>query len=68
VTKLCVFGRQLLVAHEEGGWRVYLMGADGKKRLAPEIPIPSHITEPELQGYLEDFLHEFASPNGDQSD
>ena len=43
---------------KEGGWRIYLMGQEGKKRFLPDMVIPSSVSEEKVSGYLEDIFHE----------
>ena len=64
--KLSVYGRTLEVIKSDRGWTVYVLGADGKKRISHDIFIPSHIREKEITTYLEDLLHEWASPGNDR--
>ena len=56
--KCSVFGRMYEVERYERGWRVYLMGQEGRKRFLPDIVIPSSVSEEKISGYLEDIFHE----------
>ncbi|MCG8565836.1 MAG: hypothetical protein MI747_12215 [Desulfobacterales bacterium] len=61
-----VFGRTMDIQRMNHRWQVYLLGQDGKRRLLHEVLIPSHVPDHELETYLEDLLHEWASPGKDQ--
>jgi len=56
-----VFGRQVLISRTDCGWASYYMGAEGKRRPALGIIVPKHIEEPELEQYLGDLCHEWAT-------
>lgn len=56
-----VFGRRVAIDRTEGGWQAFYPGADGTRRPAGDITVPSHITEAELAQYLDDFCHEWAT-------
>ena len=58
---LDVFGKRMLVQWEEGSWRTYLLGSDGKRSLV-NIAIPGSIPEAELARYFDDIYHEAATP------
>ena len=61
--KLNVFGRMDIEVIRRGdAWLCFYLGSEGKKRLAPDIHIPSSISGEQLIGYLEDLLHEWATP------
>ena len=59
--KFDVFGRLVLVAESGGGWAAFYMGAEGKKRPAKDIVIPADILESEIEQYLGDLCHEWAT-------
>ena len=59
--KFEVFGRQLLVERNTGGWIVLYVGSEGKHRLAHDIVIPPDVPEAELECYLADLCHEWAT-------
>ncbi len=61
--KYNVYGRTIEIIQDDGMWVVFILGSDGKKRIAEDIFIPSHISEEDLVGYLEDLLHERATPD-----
>lgn len=56
-----VFGHRIAVAGEQGAWRAFMLGPDGKRRPA-EFVVPGFLAADELCQYLADLLHEFASP------
>jgi len=56
-----VFGKTILVARRTECWEVYYPGPDGKRRPAGDIVIPSDIAESELEQYLSDLCHEWAT-------
>jgi hypothetical protein len=61
-----VYGRRIAVQPVPSGWKCFLLGADGKRRPAPDLVVPAFISEDEVLGYLADLLHECAAPhNGD---
>lgn len=53
-----VYGREVLILREEGRWIAYYIGADGKRRSATDIVIPTSIAEADLAQYLADLCHE----------
>ena len=53
-----IFGQNYDVAREEGKWRVYAAGPEGKKRLLRDILIPGTVHEQDIRRYLEDLFHE----------
>lgn len=56
-----VFGRDLLLVRSESGWDAFFPGPDGKRRRAREIIVPASVTESELEQYLGDLCHEWAT-------
>jgi len=56
-----VFGRQVLVAKAEKGWSTFYLGAEGKRRSATDIALPPDILESDIQQYLSDLCHEWAT-------
>ena len=56
-----VFGRDVLVVETDGGWRVFYLGDEGKRRPALDITVPSSIAESEMTQYLDDLCHEWAT-------
>lgn len=59
--KFDVFGRPVIVMRIDGGWKAFYPGAEGKRRLAADIVIPSDVADDELCRYLADLCHEWAS-------
>ena len=59
--KFDVFGRKVLIERCAEGWEVFYLGNEGKRRLAEDIFIPSIILEGELERYLSDLCHEWAT-------
>ncbi len=64
--KYNVFGRKIEIIKSDGKWKVYILGSEGKKRSFHDILIPSDVVEGDLENYLEDLLHEWASPENDR--
>ncbi|NIO03534.1 MAG: hypothetical protein GTN74_02675 [Proteobacteria bacterium] len=59
--KFDVFGRQVLVVKLDDRWSAFYLGTNGKRRRAEDIVVPSFITESEIERYLADLCHEWAS-------
>jgi hypothetical protein len=59
--KLDVFGRRMLVERDQGAWRTYLLGSDGKRSLV-DIHVPEALSETEIVQYFDDIYHEAATP------
>ncbi len=64
--KYNVYGRKIEILQNDGKWVVFFLGSDGKKRPTQEIFIPSNIVENDLIIYLDDLLHEWATPGNDE--
>lgn len=60
---LDVFGRTMRAERTNGQWRLYLVGAEGKKRPVPDITVPPELTAEKLPAVLDDLFHEHASPS-----
>ncbi len=56
-----VFGRKVLVVEFEMGWATFYLGVEGKRRPATEIVVPKDIPESEIEQYLGDLCHEWAT-------
>jgi hypothetical protein len=56
-----VFGRRVLVSRNEGRWTAFYSGVEGKRRIASDIAIPANTAEEDLQQYLADLCHEWAT-------
>jgi len=59
--KINVYGRVVTVEKTDDGWAVFYPGADGRRRPAEDLVIPDFIDESELEIYLSDLCHEWAS-------
>jgi hypothetical protein len=57
-----VFGTLIGVERAGDQWRVYYIGAKGKRRIADDVVIPPSIEEGALAQYLADLRHEYATP------
>ena len=60
--KLDVFGRRVLIERRVEQWVVYYVDGDGKRRIAEDISIPDSVLEGELERYVADLCHEWATP------
>ncbi len=59
--KFDVFGHVVLVAETGNGWSAFYLGAEGKRRPAKDIVVPPDILESEIEQYLGDLCHEWAT-------
>ena len=59
--RFSVFGRPMAVEPAAGGWQVFLLGPDGKRRPAG-VSVPPELPEHELGIWLGDVFHEAATP------
>jgi hypothetical protein len=59
--ELDVFGRRIQVVESGVGWSVFYLGPEGKRRPAHDILVPPSLTESELERYLADLCHEWAT-------
>ena len=64
--KFNVCGKKIEVVRQEDRWAVFYLGEEGKKRTAYDIFVPSDLVEDEIQNYLGDILHEWATPSNNQ--
>ena len=60
--KFDVYGRRITVELAGDAWRVWYNGADGKRRPAEDLPIPGQLVAEEIESYLADLCHEWATP------
>lgn len=60
--RFSVFGREVIVERRDDGWQAWYPGADGKRRPARDLVIPAALDAAEVQVYLSDLCHEWASP------
>jgi hypothetical protein len=59
--ELDVFGRRILVVRRTDRWEVFYLGGEGKRRRAEDISIPDAVPENELEHYVADLCHEWAT-------
>jgi hypothetical protein len=59
--KFDVFGRRVLVVGSDTGWSVFYLGTEGKRRPAWDIVVPNSVSEAEVEQYLADLCHEWAT-------
>ena len=59
--KFNVYGKKILVTQTNRGWNVDIFSDEGKKRPAPGLFIPDFISESEIEQYLADICHEWAT-------
>ena len=59
--KFDLFGTQVLVLRDKVGWTTYYLGAEGKRRPASDIVVPADMLESEIEQYLGDLCHEWAT-------
>ena len=59
--KLDVFGRRVLVVKSEKDWSAFYLGNEGKRRPAADIVIPPSLSESEVEQYIADLCHEWAT-------
>lgn len=57
-----VYGTLMQVDRDDLGWRLFRIGAEGKKSPA-QVSIPNFVTESELAQFLDDLFHEDATPS-----
>ena len=57
-----VFGKIMLAESSDEGWRLFVLGADGK-RCRADIVVPAFVQERELEQYLDDMFHEWRHAN-----
>jgi len=59
--KFDLFGRQVLITASENGWAAFYLGAEGKRRPGRVIVVPAGLPESDIQQYLDDLFHEWAT-------
>ncbi len=59
--KFDVYGRHVLILRTSDGWNIDCVSGQGKKRPAADIFIPDFISESEIEQYLADLYHEWAT-------
>lgn len=57
-----VFGQRVLIERTALAWLAFYPGPEGKRRPAFDIVIPPDLPEDELESYLADLCHEWATP------
>jgi len=58
-----VYGHAVGVERDGDDWRVVYLGTEGKQSLADDIFLPPTLEKEDLQSYLADLCHEWASPD-----
>ncbi len=61
--KFDIYGTSVTVEKTDSGWAAFYPGAEGKRRPAEDIIITAFIEENELERYLSDLCHEWATEN-----
>lgn len=61
IFKFDVYGKHISVSRTNKGWDIYYIGDEGKSRPASDIIIPDFIAESEIEHYLADLCHEWAT-------
>ena len=59
--KIDVFGKKIQAIFSDNWWIIYYLSSDCKRRLANDIIVPSFIKESEIENYLADLCHEWAT-------
>jgi len=59
--KLNVFGKHVLSVRTNEGWSIFYLSNDGKRRPAHDIFVPEFVSESEIETYLADLCHEWAT-------
>ena len=59
--KLHVYGKHVLAMRTNEGWSMYYLSDDGKRRPAFEIFVPESVSESEIENFLADIYHEWAT-------
>jgi len=58
---LDVFGKHVLALRTNEGWSMFFLSDDGKRRPALDIFVPKIVGESEIENFLEDICHEWAT-------
>lgn len=58
--KFDVFGQIMIAERASGGWRLFVLGNEGKRSPAGVV-VPDFVEEHELTQYLDDLFHESAT-------
>ena len=59
--KFDVFGTPVLVSRANDRWTAYYLGTEGKRRPARDIIVPADTPAAEIELYLSDLCHEWAT-------
>ncbi len=60
--KFDIYGKKVLeVVRCDGVWLTFYLGNAGVKRVADDIHIPPEVEEGELESYIDDLFHEYAT-------
>ena len=59
--KFDVFGKIVLAIWKDDAWEIFYLDSEGKSRRATNIQIPSFVDESDIEIYLMDLCHEWAS-------
>lgn len=62
-----IFGAFIAVTQEQGAWRAFYFGAEGKRRPADFI-IPADVAADSLCDYMADLFHEAATPRNNTAE
>jgi len=58
--KFNVFGKIMIAESSTDGWKLFVLGGDGKRSPA-DVVVPGFIRENELEQFLDDVFHEMAT-------
>jgi len=59
--KLDLYGRVVIATQNARGWKIYYAGSEGKRRPALDLVVPPEISVSQLEQYLADLCHEWAT-------
>jgi hypothetical protein len=59
--KFDVFGRFMVAERTGSGWKLFDVGHEGKRMLVTDVVVPGFISPSEIDQYLADIYHEWAS-------
>jgi len=59
--KFDVYGRRMLIEESARGWEAFYLGDEGKRRPATDIIIPEWLYAADIEQYLADLCHEWAT-------
>ena len=59
--KLDVFGKHVQCMRTDEGWSIFYLSDNGKRRPALDIFVPEFVSESEIETYLADLCHEWAT-------